>query len=74
MPKHRFLADECTFVQTVRFMRELGFHIERTQEFGLKGAKDADIFAQAQETQSVLVTNDKGFGNISAYPPSSHHV
>ena len=73
MSKPRFVADECTFARTVRFMRELGFHVERTQDLGLGGAADSDVFARAQQTKSILVTNDKGFGNTSAYPPSSHH-
>lgn len=49
MPEHWFLADECTFIQTVHFMRNLGFHVERAQDVGIKGADDAALFAKAQE-------------------------
>ena len=73
MSRPRFLADECTFARTVRFMRGLGFHVERIQDLGLKGAADSVVFRKAQEIESVLVTNDRGFGNTGAYPPSSHH-
>lgn len=73
MPKPKFLADECAFIETVRLMRELGFQVERIQDLGMIGAKDSDIFAKAQETKTILITNDKGFGDIRAYPPSSHH-
>jgi predicted nuclease of predicted toxin-antitoxin system len=72
MSRSKFLADECTFLQTVRFMRALGFHVERTQDIGLQGAEDSAVLARAQETGAILVTNDKSFGNTSAYPPSSH--
>ena len=73
MLKPKFLADECTFIQTVRLMRKLGFQVERTQDLGMIGAEDPDIFAKAQEIEAILVTNDKGFGDIRAYPPCSHH-
>lgn len=73
MVKFKFLADECTFAQTVRLMRDLGFHVERIQDLGMIGAGDSAIFAKAQEIRAVLVTNNKGFGDIRAYPPSSHH-
>jgi len=35
MLRPKFLADECTFVQTVRLMQELGFQVERTQDLGM---------------------------------------
>jgi len=73
MSRPKFLADECTFARTVRFMRRLGFHVERIQDSGQRGAKDSVVFSRAQETESVLVTNDKGFGNTGTYPPSSHY-
>ena len=73
MSKPRFLADECTFAQTVRLIQELGFRVERIQDLGMIGAEDSQIFAKAQEMKATLITNDRGFGNIRAYPPSSHH-
>lgn len=47
--------------------------MERIQDSRLIGAADSVVFSRAQETESVLVTNDKGFGNTGAYPPSSHY-
>lgn len=72
MTKTKFLADECTFVQTVRFMRNLGLNVYRIQELGLTGAKDNKIFEKAQGMNAVLVTTDKGFADIREYPPASH--
>ncbi|MEN3054920.1 MAG: DUF5615 family PIN-like protein [Candidatus Methanosuratincola petrocarbonis] len=72
-PKIKFLADECTFVQTVRLMRDLGCEVQRIQELGMTGAEDPVVFRKAQEMGAVLVTNDKGFGDIRDFPPSSHH-
>ena len=67
-----FLADECTFTQTVRQMEALGCDVRRVQDAGLPGASDAVVFRRAQEANSVLVTTDRGFGDIRTYPPSSH--
>ena len=71
--KIKFLADECTFVQTVRLMRDLGCDVQRIQELGMSGADDHTVFRKAQEMGAVLVTNDKGFGDVRDFPPSSHH-
>ncbi len=60
MAKAKFLADECTFVQTVLLMRKLGFDVQRIQQLGMTGAEDDKVFEKAQELKVVLVTNDKG--------------
>lgn len=67
-----FLADECTFTQTVRLMRDHGCEVVRVQDVNLSGAPDAEVFQAAQERNAVLVTTDRGFGDIRTYPPSSH--
>jgi len=72
MAKVKLLADECTFVQTVVLMRNLGFEVQRIQELGMTGAEDYKVFEKAQDLKAVLVTNDKGFGDIRHYHPSSH--
>ena len=72
MTKAKFLADECTFVQTVLLMRNLGFDVQRIQELEMTGADDDKVFEKAKDLKVVLVTNDKGFGDIRQYPPSSH--
>ncbi|OGF55068.1 MAG: hypothetical protein A2Z21_04575 [Candidatus Fraserbacteria bacterium RBG_16_55_9] len=68
----QYLADENVFTDTVRLMRNLGLNVKRVQELSLTGAKDPEIFHKAQELSAVLVTNDQDFGDIRAYPPSSH--
>ena len=72
MAKAKFLADECTFVQTVLLMKKLGFDVQSIQQLGMTGAEDDKVFEKAQELKVVLITNDKGFGDIRQYPPSSH--
>jgi predicted nuclease of predicted toxin-antitoxin system len=67
-----FLADECTFTQTVLLMRENGCDVKRVQDLGMSGSSDPAVFQTAQEIEAVLVTTDRGFGDVRAYPPSSH--
>lgn len=68
-----FLADECTFTQTVRMMRAAGCMVHRVQDLGMAGAPDAEVYQTALNKEAVLVTTDRGFGDIRSYPPSSHH-
>jgi len=44
--KIKFLADECTFVQTVDLMRKLNCEVQGIQELGMNGAS-GPRFAQA---------------------------
>jgi hypothetical protein len=38
----------------------------------MDGWKDAEVWKVVQAEQRFLVTADKGFGDIRAYPPGSH--
>ncbi|MES3630575.1 MAG: DUF5615 family PIN-like protein [Longimonas sp.] len=69
----RFLADECTFTKTVRMMRAAGCTVYRVQDLGMAGAPDAEVYQTALDKEAVLVTTDRGFGDVRSYPPSSHH-
>ncbi|MCS4223260.1 DUF5615 family PIN-like protein [Salinibacter ruber] len=73
VPGGPFLADECTFTKTVRRMEEAGCDVTRIQDLGLSGASDAKVLQKAKALGAVLVTTDRGFGDIRTYPPSSHH-
>ncbi|MCL0092615.1 DUF5615 family PIN-like protein [Dehalococcoidia bacterium] len=68
-----FFADECVSFQTVELIRSLGFQIEDLRKLGLRGLNDDEVFKIAQEKKAILVTYDKGFGNIRKFPPSSHN-
>ena len=68
-----FLADECTFTKTVRMMRAAGCTVHRVQDLGMAGAPDAEVYQTALDKEAVLVTTDRGFGDVRSYPPSSHH-
>jgi predicted nuclease of predicted toxin-antitoxin system len=54
-------------------MKRLGCEVERVQDLGIGGATDTEVFQAAQGRGAVLVTTDKGFGDVRSYPPSSHY-
>jgi len=39
----------------------------------MKGASDPVVVRKAQQMGAGLVINDKGFGDVRDFPPSSHH-
>ena len=68
-----FLVDECVSFQTAQLIKSLGFSVESIRELGKCGIKDEEIFKTAQERNSILVTYDRGFGDITKYRPYSHN-
>jgi len=67
-----FLIDECVSVQTEKFLKNLKYRTVNVQEHRLSGATDDKLFKLANDKGDVLITYDRGFGNIIEYPPSSH--
>ncbi len=67
-----FLVDEDMPRSTARVLREAGYKAEDVRDVGLRGRDDQDVFAYAQTQDAVLVTADKGFGNVLRFPPGAH--
>jgi predicted nuclease of predicted toxin-antitoxin system len=59
--------------RTIYLMEHVGCEVERVQRHRVGGAPDDEVFQVAQDRRMVLVTTDKGFGDVRVYPPSSHH-
>lgn len=59
----RFVIDECTGPAVAERLRELGHEVFSIFE-SARGADDGEILRVAVETRSVLVTNDKDFGEL----------
>ncbi len=68
----RVLADHCVYGRTVRLLRAHGYEVVTLHELGRADASDAEVLALAQSLEAVLITNDKGFGNVLIYPPACH--
>jgi uncharacterized protein (DUF433 family)/predicted nuclease of predicted toxin-antitoxin system len=68
-----FFIDECVSIQTEKFLKNLKYKTVNVKDHKSSGASDNELFRLAKEEGYVLVTYDKGFGNIIEYPPSSHN-
>jgi predicted nuclease of predicted toxin-antitoxin system len=51
---------------------ERGVDADTVLSEGLGGHSDAHVLAVARETERMIFTLDRGFGDIRTYPPGSH--
>ncbi|HEX7345070.1 MAG TPA: DUF5615 family PIN-like protein [bacterium] len=54
-------------------LRSKGHDAISVAEQRLSGIKDADLWKIVQQEVRLLITADKGFGDIRHYPPGEHH-
>ena len=69
----KFLADENIPSGVTKFLRDRGFDVKEVGGAGEAGASDDAVMALARKEERILLTSDKHFANILAYPPRSHH-
>jgi len=55
-----------------RLLKGTGYDAETVREEGLGGYKDPELWKVVQEERRFLVTADKGFWDIHAFPPGTH--
>ena len=68
----KFLVDEDMPRSTIGLLQSLNIEAIDARDVGLKGKEDAKIFLYAQKEELIIITRDKGFGNIVKYPLGSH--
>ena len=68
----RFKVDENLPAELADDLREAGHVADTVSAEGLAGFADAAIVEAAREEARVLVTLDKGLGDIRRYPPETH--
>jgi predicted nuclease of predicted toxin-antitoxin system len=68
----KIVADHCVYGKTVKILRDQGHAVVTLRELDRADADDPEVLALAQSHDAVLITNDKGFGNILAYPPEKY--
>jgi len=61
---YKILADECIPLDLVNVLQEAGLDILTVSEIGLSDADDAKIFKTAVSRKRILLTFDRGFGDI----------
>lgn len=68
----RIKVDEDLPMQVIRILRAKGHEAVGVVEQGMGGWKDPELWQAVQTEGRFLVTADKGFGDIRAYPPGTH--
>jgi predicted nuclease of predicted toxin-antitoxin system len=68
----RVKLDENIPALAVAVATQLGHDADTVVGENLTGATDADVLAAASRDERLLVTLDRGFGDIRAYPPGTH--
>ena len=67
-----FLVDEQLPSALASAIIALGHGAITVSQAGLRGAPDDEVLEYARQNGAVLVTSDRGFGNIRTYPLGSH--
>jgi predicted nuclease of predicted toxin-antitoxin system len=68
----KFKLDENLPVSSAAILTSGGHDVDTVTEEGLVGAPDRDVVAAATAAGRILVSLDRGLGDIRAYPPGSH--
>ncbi|PSG96343.1 hypothetical protein BRD56_10940 [Thermoplasmatales archaeon SW_10_69_26] len=71
----RILVDQNVPLSIARWLGKTKpeWDVEHTSELGLGGASDEEVYARAQETESVILTFDEDFADQRSFPVSEHH-
>jgi len=65
-------TDENIGHSGVEFLRNAGHDVETAIEEGLQGASDLLVFRTCSRENRVLLTLDRGFGEVLRFPPQKH--
>ncbi|MBN2544011.1 DUF5615 family PIN-like protein [bacterium] len=69
----RFVIDE-DMQRSIGFLLEKnGYEVMDIRDFGLRGKSDEEIFKFAQLNNAIILTGDRGFGNILRFPLGQHY-
>jgi predicted nuclease of predicted toxin-antitoxin system len=64
--------DENLPVSLAALLNQRGHDTDTVLSEGLLGHEDPDVATAAKAADRMLMTLDKGFGDIRAYPPGTH--
>ena len=68
----RIKLDENLSVSLTASLVERGHDVETVADEGLEGAADVSVLSHAVSEGRMILTLDRGFGDVRAYPPGSH--
>lgn len=63
----KFLLDVGVPRTVQKFLRGKGYIVDHVADLGLASAIDAELYSYAKAYQYVLITRDRGFGNLLEY-------
>jgi predicted nuclease of predicted toxin-antitoxin system len=67
-----FKLDENLPASAATILASAGHDVDTVPNEGLVGAPDQDVVAAATAAGRILISLDRGLGDIRAYPPGSH--
>jgi len=65
--------DENLPLQIASSLRVLGHNIHTTDDEGLSGCNDSELWMAAQREERTLITQDLDFSDVRRFVPGSHH-
>jgi predicted nuclease of predicted toxin-antitoxin system len=68
----KFKLDENLPVSSAAILISAGHDVDTVIQEGLIGAPDQDVAAAATTAGRILISLDRGLGDIRAHPPGSH--
>ena len=68
----KFKVDENLPREIAELLRSLGYSADTVEDEGLRGATDPLVVDAARKENRILLTLDKGLGNLVAYPAGTH--
>jgi predicted nuclease of predicted toxin-antitoxin system len=68
----KFKLDENLPASSAAILASAGHDVDTVADEGLVGAPDQDVVGAATAAGRILVSLDRGLGDIRAYPPGSH--
>lgn len=69
----KFVVDEDLPEATAAMLKRMGYWAKHIRQISLRGASDQEVFQYAQNQNAVLITADKGFGDVRRFPIGSHY-
>ncbi len=69
----KFVIDEDLPRSTGITLKENGYDVLDVRDHGLRGESDEKIYKYAQKNEAVVLTGDRGFGNIQRFPLGEHN-